>query len=101
VPSQVGFHFATDRGRVFLGDIIRRICGKVGIKPIFTTGYYPQTDGCIDRFNRTLCTDLVKFVLDEADWDHHVEMATFRYNFSFHRATKCAPYRAMFGVDVF
>jgi hypothetical protein len=67
---------------------------------IFTTGYHPQTDGCIERFNRTLCTDLKTFVLDEADWDHHVAMATFIYNSLVHGATKCTPYRAMFGVDV-
>jgi Integrase core domain len=91
----------SDRGKVFLGDFIRRICRKVGTKKIFTTGYHPQTDGCIERFNRTLCTYLKKFVLDEADWDHHVAMATFRYNSSVHRATKCTPHSAMFGVDVF
>jgi transposase InsO family protein len=86
----------SDRGKVFLGDVIRRICGKVGTKKIFATGYHPQTDGFIERFNRTLCTDIAKFVLDEADWDHHVAMATFLYTSSVHRATKCTPYRAMF-----
>jgi hypothetical protein len=70
-------------------------------KTIFTTGYHTQTYGCIERFNRTLCTDLTKLVLDEADWDHHVAIAFFRYNSSVHLATKCISYRAMFVVGVF
>jgi hypothetical protein len=75
----------SDRRKLFLGDVIRRICGTTSV----------------ERFNRTLCTDLNKFVLDEADWDHHVAMEILRYNSSVNRATKCTPYRAIFRVDVF
>jgi hypothetical protein len=74
---------------------------QVGTKKIFTSAYHPQTDGCVERFNRTLCNDIAKFILDEIDWDQHVCMATFRYNTSVHRATRISPYRVMFGVDVF
>jgi transposase InsO family protein len=91
----------SDRGKVFMGDVIRHLCEQVGTKKIFTSAYHPQTDGCVERFSRTLCNDIAKFILDESDWDQHVCMSTFRYNTSVHRATGISPYRAMFGVDVF
>jgi transposase InsO family protein len=73
----------SDLGKAFSGDVIRHLCAQVGTKNIFTSAYHPQTDGCVERFNRTLCNDIAKFVLDEVDWDQHVYMATFRYNMSF------------------
>jgi hypothetical protein len=91
----------SDRGKVFSGEVIRHLCAQVVTKTIFSSAYHPQTDGCVERFNRTLCNDIAKFVLDEVDWDQHVYMATFRYNTSVHQATGISPYRAMFGVDVF
>jgi transposase InsO family protein len=63
----------SDRGKVFLGDVIRRICGKVGTKKNFTTGYHPQTDGCIERFNRTLCTDL-----KSSSWTRPIGITTWQ-----------------------
>jgi hypothetical protein len=51
-------------------------------------------------FNRTLCDDLAKYVLDEADWDTHVTFVAFRYFSLVNSATGVTPYRAMFGVDV-
>lgn len=39
--------------------------------------------------------------MDETHWDKHVSFAVYRYNCSVKSATKCTPYRAMFGVDAF
>jgi hypothetical protein len=77
------------------------LCAATGIKKVFTTPRHPQTDGTVERFNRTLCADLAKVVLREEDWRQHVPMATFRYNCTYHSATGVTPYRGVFGVDCF
>jgi transposase InsO family protein len=81
----------SDQGKVFVGEVIRAMCEKIGTKKIYTSSYHPQTDRCVERFNRTLCTDLSKFILDEEDWDQHVATSNFRYNASVHQATRCSP----------
>jgi transposase InsO family protein len=91
----------SDKGKTFVGNVVANLCKMVGVKKIFTSPYHPQTDGCVERWNRTLCEDLRKFVLAEDEWDQHVAMSTFRYNTSVHSATGQTPYRGMFGVDAF
>jgi hypothetical protein len=77
------------------------MCKIMGIKKVFTSPYHPQTDGFVERLNRTFCKDLASFVTSEEDWDEHVEMACFRYNTSVHEATGISPFEAMFGVKAF
>ena len=80
---------------------MRSLCARVGTKKVFTTPYAPQTDGCVERFNATLCRDLAAFVVHETDWDKHVAFAVFRYNASRNSATGMTPFYAMFGVEAF
>ena len=44
----------SDRGPSFLSKLISEICLQMGIKKVITTAYHPQTDGLVERFNRTL-----------------------------------------------
>ncbi len=91
----------SDRGTSFTGNLIQSICTLTGMKKIFTTAYHPQTNGMVERFNKTLCRDLSAYVTLEVDWDLYVSLACFRYNTSVNAATKVSPYKAMFGVSVF
>jgi Integrase core domain len=91
----------SDNGANFCGEIIRHLCAATGIKKVFTTPWHPQTDGTVERFNRTLCPVLAKVALREEDWSQHVPMAAFRYNSPYHSTTGMTPYRGMFGVDYF
>jgi hypothetical protein len=77
------------------------MCKIMGSKKVFTSPYHPQTDGFVERLNRTLCKDLASFVTSEEDWDEHVAMACLRYNTSVHEATGISPFEAMFGVKAF
>jgi Integrase core domain len=91
----------SDRGKVFVGNVLDHMCKMMGIKKVFTSSYHPQTDGFVERLNRTLCKDLASFITSEEDWDEHVAMACFRYNTSVHEATGMSPFEAMFGVQAF
>ncbi len=62
--SRVGIpkEILTDQGTAFMSRTIRELYGLLGIKSVRTSVYYPQTDGLVERFNRTLKTMIRKFV---------------------------------------
>ena len=56
VPHQLLFN----RGPAFLSKLFLGICSILGVKKVNTTAYHPQTDGFVERFNRTLADMLAK-----------------------------------------
>ena len=58
VPLQI----LTDQGREFEGQIFREVCKLLRIHKIRTAPYRPQTDGQVERQNRTLLDMLSKYV---------------------------------------
>ena len=41
----------SDRGANFLSELIQGICDLLGMKKVNTSGYHPQTDGLVEKFN--------------------------------------------------
>ena len=92
----------SDRGRTFTGDVIARICARLGVQKIFTSPYHPQCNGMVERLNSTLLRDIRAFVdTDDSDWHKLIPGAAFRYNTTRHSATGTTPFRATFGVEAF
>jgi transposase InsO family protein len=77
------------------------LCELVGTKKIFTTSYHPQTNGFIERYNRTVSAAFRRNLLNEAKWDETLPLVTFQYNASPHSATWTTPFSAMFGSEPF
>ena len=74
----------------------------LGVRRVTNSAFHPQTNGCVERFNRTLAQDLACFVsTGQDDWDNHVALACFRYNSGRNAATGVSPFEAMFGVEPF
>ena len=66
VPSEL----LSDRGQAFLSGLLKEVERALGYKKVNTTAYHPQTDGLVERFNRTLISMLAKTVeRDGKDWD--------------------------------
>jgi transposase InsO family protein len=84
----------TNLGPNFTSGVITEMCRLVGTRKSFTSAYHPQTNGFVERYNRTLSTELRRCLLDEEDWDLSLSMVTFRYNATKHVATGMTPYRA-------
>ena len=62
----------SDQGRQFEGHLVAQICKMLGIKKTRTTPYHPQSDGLVERFNRTLVSILSAVVRDRhTDWEDH------------------------------
>ena len=56
VPAEI----LSDRGKAFLSGLMKEVTQLLGIHQTNTTVYHPQTDGLVERFNRTLITMLAK-----------------------------------------
>jgi Integrase zinc binding domain/Integrase core domain len=50
--------FLTDNGPQFTAKFFQAVCGELGIQKIFTTAYHPQTNGPVERYNRTILASL-------------------------------------------
>jgi transposase InsO family protein len=50
----------SDQGKPFVSAMVKHLCERIGTEKIETSAYHPQTDGMVERYNRTLCEDLAK-----------------------------------------
>ena len=68
------------------------------IRKTRTTPYHPQSDGLVDRFNRTLLSMLSTTVQDQPwDWEECLHKVCLAYNSSVHPGTGYTPFYLMFG----
>src|SRR5215213_199202 len=52
----------SDRGTSFVNSTVKALCEVMEINHVLTTSYHPQTNGLTERFNKTLCETIAKFV---------------------------------------
>src|SRR4051812_46557163 len=65
---------------------------KFKINHLLSTSYHPQTNGLIERFNRTLCESLARLSLKNNDWDLYIAPTLFAYRTTKHFTTKIKPF---------
>ena len=70
----------TDQERQFESKLFQELCQVLEIDKTRTTGFHPQSDGLVERFNCTLENMLSKFVSEsQRDWDAFVPLLTMAY----------------------
>ena len=88
----------SDRGTNFLSELMLEICKLMGTEKVNTSSYHPQTDGLVERFNRTLTSMLAKTVeKDERNWDHRLPYVLFAYRTSLQESTRESPFHLLYG----
>lgn len=88
----------TDQGREFCNQLNDRFCEQFQIDHRVASPYHPQTGGHTERYNRTLCGMLAKYVNDEqSDWDEKINSMLFAYRTSVHSSTKETPFYLVYG----
>ena len=71
------------------------------IHPIRTTPYHPQTDGLVERFNKTLKSMLRKAATQEGkDWDRLIPHLLFAYREVPQSSTGFSPFELLYGRKV-
>lgn len=91
----------SDQGRNFESETFREVCRLLGINKTRTTPYHPQSDGMVERFNKTIEDGLAMFVnAHQTDWDMHIPLLLMAYRSAEHTATKISPSRMMLGREM-
>ena len=89
----------SDRGASFLSDILQEVYKLLGIKKVNTSAYHPQSDGLVERFNRTV-TDMLAKTVDQSgrDWDK-ISYVLYAYRISVQESTKESPFSLLYDRD--
>ena len=77
------------------------MCNILGTQKTRTTPLRPQSDGMVERFNRTLETMLTLFTSEnQKDWDTHLPQLMMAYRSSQHETTGRSPCEMMLGRSI-
>ena len=91
----------SDQGRDFLSKLFTETCRLFGIHKTQTSPWRPQSDGLVERLNRTLGSMLRQYVNEsQTDWDYWLPFICMAYNSSEQTSTKFSPYFLMFGREM-
>jgi Chromo (CHRromatin Organisation MOdifier) domain/Integrase core domain len=86
-------YLLTDNGAQFTAKFFLAVCVELGIDKVFTTAYHPQTNGQVERFNRTIVNALRGYVSNhQSDWDEFTAALTYGYNTRIHSSLGLAPF---------
>ena len=90
----------TDRGVQFTSELFVELMKALEIKKVYTTAYHPQTDGQVERLNKTL-VNILRTNMDEYQqgWEDALPFAEYAYNTSIHSSTGETPYMMVFKQD--
>jgi hypothetical protein len=91
----------SDQGSNFESNVFQSVCKLLGIHKTRTTAYHPQSDGLVERLNRTIQNMLSIYVReDQVDWDVHLPYVMMAYRASEQETVGVNPNRMMFGREV-
>ena len=88
----------SDQGCQFESELMLEVCKLLGIRKTRTTSYHPQSDGLVERFNRTLLSMLATTAKDHPlNWEGQLRKVCMAYNTSVQATTGYTPFYLMFG----
>ena len=83
----------SDNGSNFVSKLFQRIYSYIGMEKMYTSTYYPQTNGQVERYNRTILDMLRNYVNEhQDDWDEYVTALKYAYNTSVHHSMGTTPF---------
>ena len=87
----------SDRGGEFLSELSQETYRLMNIQKLNTSGYRPQTNGMVEKFNHTLVQAVSQYISsDQRDWDEFLPFACFQYRSSKNETTNETPYYLLF-----
>ena len=97
VPSELH----SNQGREFESNVFRECCELLGVRKTRTTPLHPQSDGMVERFNRTLAQQLTKYCNEgQEDWDVRLPAMLMAYRSAVHESTDFSPASLMFDREL-
>ena len=97
VPRQLH----SDQGTNFESKVMAEVCKLLDIEKTRTTPLHPQSDGQVERYNRTLIEMLRGKLNDkQEDWDLQLPTCMMAYRSSVHESTGSTPNELMLGREI-
>ena len=97
----VPYELHSDQGRNFESNVFKECCKILGIRKTRTTPMHPESDGMVERFNRTLGQELAKQCKNQQDdWDKHLPLLLMAYRSAEHESTGYTPAQLMIGREM-
>lgn len=97
VPMQIH----SDRGSNFVSKLFEDMCKLLHMDHTRSTAMHPQSNGTVERFNRTLGVMLSMYCdSNQRTWDEHLPQVMMAYRSSQHVSTGQTPNKMIFGHNI-
>jgi len=88
----------TDNGLEWINRVFMDGCRALHIQHLRTTPVHPQSNGVVERFNRTLKDTLRKLMNNQTSrWEDHLAAALWSYRISASEARGSSPFELLYG----
>lgn len=89
----------SDRDPKFTNSLWEYFLIHLGISSHFSTANNPQSDGQVERLNKTLVEYMRSYTKDNNEWVKYLQIATFAYNTTYQMSIRCSPFLALRGYQ--
>ena len=91
-------YLVSDKGKAFTGHIITHLCDLYGVQKLRTSPYHAQTNGQVERMNKTIIHMIGKLEEDKkVCWSEHLPELLLAFNATCSAVTRYSPYYLLFG----
>ena len=91
----------SDQGRNFESRVFAALCTRLSITKTCTTPLHPQSDGLVERFNRTLVEQLAIITnKHQQDWDKYLALVLMACRSAVQESTSCTQSMLMLGREL-
>ena len=92
--------FQSDNGTAFVGELTKELMRRSQVAQTHSTTYHPQTNGLVERQNRTLVSMLRVYCSRYmTDWDRYLPQVMGAYNSTQHSTTGVSPHMMLTGHE--
>ena len=87
----------SDRDPKFVNSIWEEFARRLEITTGFSTSYNPQSDGQVERLNKTMIESIRTYVRNKPKWVEYLPLAAFAYNTTYQVSLGASPFVALRG----
>ncbi len=89
----------SDQGPQFEAELFQHFFWRLGVQKTRSTGYHPETQGLVERMNRTLIKMIRVYLSDFQDWTQVLHIVLYAYRTCVHETTGLTPYFLLYGRE--